>query len=53
MVNYPRYVRYILWCWQKPVWIGPILVALGILPFIAADMGWLLWYGLTHWGEKR
>ena len=50
--EFPLYIRWIIWCWHQPIYIGLPLSIL-FIPIILIDITYLIVYGLSHWGGKK
>ena len=47
----PSSIRWLEWCWGKPVYIGAP-VALGVFLVLFWDLVYVLYWWITHWGRK-
>jgi hypothetical protein len=48
----PTYVKWLSWCWKKPVYIG-FPLTLGVFAIVFWDLAYILYWWATHWGQKR
>lgn len=50
--EYPFYVKWFIWCWHKPIYIGLPLM-LFTIPLAIGELLLLFVIGLSHWGGKQ
>ena len=43
-------IQWLIWCWEKPIWLGLPLALPGFAFFWVADIVALLFYLVAHWG---
>ena len=49
--KYPFYVRWVEWCWHKPIFIGLPLTLL-VIPLVGVEALLVIVVVLSHWGRK-
>ena len=48
----PFYVRWVMWCWHKPIFIGLPLTLLAI-PLMVGEALLAIMVVLSYWGRKQ
>jgi len=46
----PIYIRWIEWCWHRPIYVGLPLVFM-FIPIMCVEVAGLIVYALVKWGK--